>query len=70
MAPPDTARTTQHSLEAVDRYIKDYERVKVLLRKGLTTQEISHAIGRGERTVIEYQDIATDFHPDLVSADG
>mgnify|MGYP006303257553 CR=1 FL=1 len=70
MAPPDIARTTQHSLEAVDRYIKDYERVKVLLRKGLTTQEISHAIGRGARTVIEYQDIAADFHPDLVNTDG
>jgi DNA-binding CsgD family transcriptional regulator len=70
MAPPDIARTTQHSLEAVDRYIKDYERVKVLLRKGLTTQEISHAIGRGERTVIEYRDIAADFHSDLVSTDG
>jgi len=69
MAPPDIARATDHSLEAVDRYIKDYERVKVLLSKGLTVAEISHTIGRGERTVIEYRDIALDFHPELAAAD-
>jgi len=67
MAPPDIARATNHSLEAVDRYIKDYERVKVLLSKGLTVKEISHAIGKGERTVIEYRDIVLEFHPDLAS---
>jgi len=69
MAPPDVARATNHSLESVDRYIKDYERVKVLLGKGLTVKEISHAIGRGERTVIEYRDIVLEFHPDLASID-
>lgn len=68
-APPDVARATNHSLEAVDRYIKDYERVKVLLNKRLTVKEISHAIGRGERTVIEYRDIALEFHPNLAFAD-
>lgn len=68
MAPPDVARATNHSLEAVDRYIKDYERVKVLLDKGLTVQEISHAIDRGERTVIEYRDIVLEFHSALASA--
>jgi DNA-binding CsgD family transcriptional regulator len=69
MAPPDIARATNHSLEAVDRYIKDYERVKVLLSKELTVAEISHTIGRGERTVIEYRDIARKFHPELAVAD-
>jgi hypothetical protein len=67
-APPDIARATEHSLEAVDRYIKDYERVKVLLGKGLTTNEISHAIGRGLRTVLQYHKIVLKFHPDLVLA--
>ncbi len=69
MAPPDIARATNHSLTAVDRYIRDYERVKVLLYKGLTLGEIGHAIGRGKRTVIEYRDIVLEFHADLVSAD-
>jgi hypothetical protein len=68
MAPPDIARATNHSLTAVDRYIRDYERVKVLLNKGLTLGEIGHAIGRGKRTVIEYRDIVLEFHADLVRA--
>jgi len=69
MSPPDVARATEHSLKAVDRYIKDYERVKVLWGKGLTVKEISHAIDKGERTVLEYRDIVLEFHPDLASAD-
>lgn len=69
MAPPDIARATNHSLTAVDRYIRDYERIKVPLNKGLTLGEIRHAIGRGERTVIECRDIALEFHPELALAD-
>jgi hypothetical protein len=65
MAPPDIARATRHSLQSVDRYIQDYERVKVLLRNQLTISEISHAIGKGESTVIEYRNILFEFHPDL-----
>ncbi len=67
VSPPDIARITGHSLEAVDRYIKDYERVKVLLRKGLDVTEISHAIGRGLRTIHQYYSIALEFHPDLAT---
>jgi len=69
MAPPDIARLTDHSLQSVDHYIKDYERVKVLLGKGLNLTEISQAIGRGPKTVLQYQKIVLTFHPDLVPAD-
>jgi hypothetical protein len=65
-APPDIARLTNHSLEAVDRYIKDYERVKVLLNKGLDLTEISHAIGRGMRTVREYYAIIRELRPERI----
>jgi hypothetical protein len=68
MAPPDIARRTEHSLDAVDRYIKDYERVKVLLRKGLSVPEISQATGRGQRTVLQYTKIALELHPELAPA--
>ena len=67
-APPDIAHITNHSLQAVDRYIKDYKRVKVLLGKGLSVAEISHAIGKGQRTVLEYCQIANTFHPELAPA--
>lgn len=69
MAPPDIARRTEHSLDAVDRYIKDYERVLVLLSKGLNVIEISHAVGRGRGTVLQYYKIAVEFHPDLARLD-
>jgi hypothetical protein len=38
----------------------------VLLRNELTPNEISHAVGRGDRTVLQYQEIAYEFHPGLV----
>ena len=44
--PPDIARKTEHSLNAVDRYIKDYERVKFLIRRGIDTIQIKHMRGR------------------------
>jgi len=65
VSPPDIARKTGHSLEAVDRYISDYERVKLLLRKGANSKEISQLIGRGLRTVKKYEQLALSFHPQL-----
>src|SRR5690554_1148688 len=41
VAAPDIAKRVKHSLEAVDRYIKDYERVKFLVRRGMNINEIS-----------------------------
>lgn len=66
VAPPDIARRTNHSLEAVDRYIKDYERVKLLARRGLNPNEISQITGRGKKIVTHYVKILKEFHPDLV----
>jgi len=65
LEPPDIARETSHSLKSVERYLKDYERVKLLLKRGLGVAEISAAIGRGQSVVLEYLDIARQHHPDL-----
>ena len=67
IAPSDIARKTNRSLEAVDRYISDYGRVKLLLRKGANVKEISQLIVRGLRTVKEYERIATLYHPEVVT---
>jgi len=67
IAPPDIARQTGHSLDSVDRYISDYERVKMLLRKGADVKEISQLIGRGLSTVKEYERIATLYHPEIAT---
>ena len=65
LEPPDVARETGHSLKSVERYLKDYERVKLLLKRGMGTEEISSLIGRGKRVVLEYVEIARQYHPEL-----
>jgi transposase len=68
LAPPDIARHSGHSLRSVERYLKDYERVKLLLKRGMTVAEISAMIDRGQHVVLEYVDIARHAHPDLFTA--
>jgi hypothetical protein len=65
---PDIARETAHNLKSVERYLKDYERVKLLLKRGLTAEEISSMIGRGRTVVLEYIQIAREYHPDLFAS--
>jgi hypothetical protein len=65
LEPPDIARETGHNLKSVERYLKDYERVKLLLKRGVVVDEISSMIGRGKRVVLEYIEIAREYHPEL-----
>jgi len=65
MEPPDIARQSKHNLKSVERYLKDYERVKLLLKRGMGVAEISSTIGRGERVVVEYVELAGEYHPEL-----
>jgi hypothetical protein len=65
MEPPDIAHETRHSLKSVERYLSDYERVKLLLKRGMESRLISSMIGRGERVVLEYIVLAREHHPEL-----
>jgi hypothetical protein len=65
LEPPDVARETGHSLKSVERYLQDYERVKLLLKRGMEAEEISNVIGRGKRVVLEYVKLARQHHPEL-----
>lgn len=65
LEPPDIAHETGHSLKSVERYLKDYERVKMLLRDRKSAEEISALIGRGKTVVLQYIEIAREFHPVL-----
>jgi hypothetical protein len=67
--PVEIGRRTEHGLDAVDRYIKAYERVKALAQKGMSVPEIRHISGLGERTVSAYLRIAQSFHPALKQAE-
>lgn len=66
MSPPDIARATGHTLEAVDNYLGTYERIKVLLRRGFDVETIGHVTGKAARTVAQYLVIVECYHPDLL----
>jgi DNA-binding CsgD family transcriptional regulator len=53
--PPDqVARETYHSLEAVDRYLGQYDRVRHCRQEGLTPQETAHVLDCTLSLVQEY----------------
>lgn len=68
LEPPDIARETAHNLKSVERYLKDYERVKLLLKPGLQAEEISSMMGRGRTVVLEYIQIAPENHSELFTS--
>jgi len=65
MEPPDVARETGHSLKSVERYLQDYERVKMLVKRRMGADDIRSTIGRSRTVVLEYIDIAREYHPQL-----
>lgn len=65
VSPPVISKRTYHSLEAVDRYVKDYERVKFLSEKGLSKGEIKRSIDRGKTVISEYIKLLNKYHPEL-----
>jgi hypothetical protein len=52
--PHVVARETYHSLEAVDRYLGQYDRVRHCRLEGLTPEQTAHALGCGVSLVQEY----------------
>lgn len=61
----DIARKTTHHLKSVGRYVGHYQRVKQLMAKSMTVDQMAHLIGIGKRVVLEYTRIVTHFHPEL-----
>jgi hypothetical protein len=52
--PHIVARETYHSLEAVDRYLGQYDRVRHCRLEGLTPDQTAHTLGCGLTLVKEY----------------
>ncbi len=58
---PEIAAKTQHSKEAVDRYIADYHRVEILWKHGITNlDEISRLSRLSKRVAQQYIDLLPD----------
>ena len=58
---PEIAMKTKHSNEAVDRYIRDYHRVEILWKHGISNiDQISQMIRLSKRVIQQYVDLLPD----------
>jgi hypothetical protein len=64
ISPADIVLKTSHSPEAVDRYIKHYEQIKKLIKKGMDENSIKEITGRSMKVVREYIKLYKDLNPE------
>ncbi len=62
VSPADIVLKTSHSQDAVDRYIKQYDQIKKLLRKGLKEKAIVSITGRSLNVVTQYIKLYNNFN--------
>jgi len=67
ISPADIVLKTGHSQHAVDRYIKHYEQVKKLIRKGMKETAIKEITGRSMKVIKEYIKLYHDLNPEKES---
>jgi hypothetical protein len=63
--PTVVARETNHSQCAVDRYIKDYHRVKALTDDGKNLDYINHATNISKHVITQYQQILENMSKNI-----
>jgi hypothetical protein len=61
----DIARLTNHSIEAVGRYLKSYKNIKMLIEKKFNLIDMVRVSGMGRSTVIQYKELVELYHPEL-----
>ena len=66
MSPADIVLKTSHSQDAVDRYIKQYEQIRKLIKRGLTETEIKDITRRSIKVVREYIALYQDLHNNTI----
>jgi transposase len=63
MSPADIVLKTSHSQDAVDRYIKQYDQIRSLIKKKLDDKAIKEITGRSMKLVKEYIKLYYDLNP-------
>lgn len=61
------ARQSGHTASSVGRYIRDYERVKLLLSRATLVEHIPHLVGLQPGVVQAYVKLVEQYHPELFS---
>jgi len=65
MDEADIARQSGHAANSTGRYIRDYERVKLLLKRGIPVEQIRQLTGMQPNVVRAYVEMARQYHPGL-----
>jgi hypothetical protein len=63
----DIARQSNHAQSSVGRYLRDYERVKLLLRHTIPVAQISSMSGLQPMVVHAYVKLIRQYHPNLLA---
>lgn len=66
MDEADIARHTNHAQTSVGRYLRDYERVKLLLRRTIPIEQIGPLTGLQPSVVDAYVKLIDQYHSDLL----
>lgn len=66
MDEADIARQSNHAPSSVGRYLRDYERVKLLLRHTIPVAQIGSMSGLQPTVVEAYVKLIQQYHPDLL----
>ena len=61
----EIARRTQHAQTSVGRYLRDYQRVKLLLEEHIPVEQFSQLIEMQPSVVDAYVKLVGQYHPDL-----
>jgi hypothetical protein len=60
--PPEVARASYHTLESVDRYLGQYDRVRHCRQQGMSAAQSAHILGCGQALVRQYLEIDDEIN--------
>lgn len=63
----EVAYRSQHAQSSVGRYLRDYERVKLSLRRDIPVEQIPNLTDMQPGVVRAYVNLVSKYHPDLLS---
>lgn len=63
----EIARRSQHAQTSVGHYIRDYERIKLLLQRRIPVEQMAQLIEMQPSVVDAYVKLVSQYHPDLTS---
>jgi len=58
----ETAMETNHSPEAITRYVKDFKRIHICLKKGFSVEDTSFTVKVSKNLVYEYVNLMKEFN--------